>query len=229
MIEVAPGTIVVYSDIGCPWSHLAVDRLLATRADMGLEGEVVLDHRAFVLELANAEPTPKRVLDAEIPVLGALDPKAGWQMWQGDDWTWPGTMLPAMEAVQAAKEQGLRAGEQLDRALRRAFFGESRPISLRHVILDVAEGCPGVDAERLADALDDGRARKAVIDQHRLAEADDDVSGSPHLFLPDGTACHNPGIDMHWEGEQGQGFPVVTSDDPSIYGDLLVRAARLAA
>jgi predicted DsbA family dithiol-disulfide isomerase len=229
MNDVAPGTIVVYADIGCPWAHVAVHRLLATRADMGLDGEVVLDHRAFALELANAQPTQKRILDAEVPVLGALDPAAGWQMWQGDDWAWPVTTLPAMEAVEAAKEQGLPASEQLDRALRVAFFGASRCISLRAVILDVASGCPRVDVDLLAAALDDGRARKAVMEQHRLGEASEEVRGSPHLFLPDGTDCHNPGISLRWEGRPGQGFPVVLGDDPSVYGDLLVRAARLAA
>ncbi len=229
MIDVDPGTIVVYADLGCPWSHLVVHRLLATRAALGLDDEVVLDHRAFALEIANDEPTPRPVLDAEIPVLGGLDPGAGWQMWQGGEWAWPVTMLPALEAVQAAKEQGLRASEQLDRAVRVAFFGESRCISMRHVILDVARRCPAVDVDALAAALDDGRARRAVVDQHRLAEASDSVKGSPHVFLPDGTDVHNPGIEMRWEGEQGKGFPVVTKDDPSIYGDLLVRAARLAA
>jgi predicted DsbA family dithiol-disulfide isomerase len=228
MIEVSPGTIVVYADIGCPWAHLAVHRLLMTRRDMGLDAEVVLDHRAFVLELANAQPTPRRTLDAEIPVVGGLDPRAGWQMWQADEWAWPVTMLPAMEAVEAAKAQGLRASEQLDRALRVAFFGQSRCISLPSVIIEVATGCPDVDEEAIAAALDDGRARRAVVDQHRLAEASE-VKGSPHLFLPDGTGSHNPGIGMRWEGEQGTGFPVVDTDDPSVYGDLLVRAARLAA
>ena len=225
----AAGTIAVYTDLGCPWSHLAVHRLLATRAALGLDDEVVLDHRAFVLELANAEPTPRSTVEAEIPVLGALDPGAGWQMWQGDASAWPVTMLLPMEAVQAAKEQSLEAGEQLDRALRVAFFGQSRCISMRHVILEVAAGCGEVDVDALAAALDDGRFRRAMIEQHRAAEAGDEVSGSPHVFLPDGTNVHNPGIEMHWEGEQGQGFPVVTKDDPSIYGDLLVQAARPVA
>ena len=229
MIDVAPGTIAVYSDLGCPWSHLTVHRLLATRASMGLDAEVTLDHRPFLLELANQEPTPRRTLDAEIPVLGGLDPAAGWQMWQAPESAWPVTMLLPMESVQAAKEQSIRAGEQLDRALRVAFFAESRCISLRSVILEVAAGCSQVDVDALAEALDDGRARRALLDQHRVAEAGGEVNGSPHLFLPDGTNAHNPGIEMHWEGEQGQGFPVVTKDDPSIYGDLLVQAARLAA
>ncbi|HEX2047272.1 MAG TPA: DsbA family protein [Acidimicrobiales bacterium] len=229
MIDVAPGTIAVYTDLGCPWSHLAVHRLLATRSTMGLDAEVTLDHRPFVLELVNAEPTPRRTLDAEIPVLGALGPGAGWQMWQAEESAWPVTMLLPMEAVQAAKDQSLQASEQLDQALRVAFFGESRCISLRHVILEVAAGCARVDVDALAEALDDGRARRALLDHHRAAVESDAVNGSPHLFLPDGTNAHNPGIEMHWEGEQGKGFPVVTKDDPSIYGDLLVQAARLAA
>jgi predicted DsbA family dithiol-disulfide isomerase len=228
MIEVAPGTIVVYADVSCPWAHLAVHRLLAARRDMGLDDEVLLDHRAFVLELANERPTPRRVLDAEIPVVGGLEPDAGWQIWQDDPSRWPVTALPAIEAVQAAKEQGLRESERLDRGLRLALFGRSKCVSMRHVILAVAESCD-LDVGELAAALDDGRARRAVMDQHAAAVDDGTVQGSPHLFLPDGTDCHNPGIEMHWHGEHGRGFPVVTADDRSIYGDLLVRAARLAA
>ena len=60
-------------------------------------------------------------------------------------------MLPAMEAVQAAKEQGLAASEALDRGLRRAFWGESRCVSLRHVILEVASETDGLDLAQLAD------------------------------------------------------------------------------
>ena len=102
-----------------------------------------------MLEVANARGTPKRVLDAEIPVVGGLDPGAGWEMWQDDASRWPVTTLPALEAVQAAKEQGLAAAEELDRSLRVAFFGHSRCISLRSVILEVAGGCESVDVDRL--------------------------------------------------------------------------------
>ncbi|MCA1690698.1 MAG: DsbA family protein, partial [Actinobacteria bacterium] len=37
MESIAAGTIVVYSDIGCPWAHLAVYRLHAARRRLGLE------------------------------------------------------------------------------------------------------------------------------------------------------------------------------------------------
>ena len=223
MIEAEPGTIVVYSDVGCPWAHLAVHRLLATRSRPGLDDDVVLDHRAFPLELVNRRPTPRRILAAEVPVVGGLDPEAGWQVWQGDPATWPVTTLPALEAVQAAKEQGRRASERLDRALRVAFFGESRCISMTHVVLDVA-GEVGLDVDALATAVEHGRGRPAVFDHWRHAQ-DTDVKGSPHVFLPDGTDAHNPGIEMTWSGEHGVGFPMVIEDNPSVYDDLLLRAA----
>jgi len=224
------GAIAVYSDITCPWAHLAVARLHRFRAELGLEDEVGFDHRAFPLEVFNERPTPRRVLDAEIPVVGALEPDAGWQVWQGDPSTWPVTALLAMEAVQAAKTvcgPDLGASERLDRALRVAFFGQSRCISMRHVVLEVAKEALGADlAESLREALDSGVARAAVLDQCETARTSDDVKGSPHLFLPDGTNAHNPGVEMHWVGDHGKGFPVVDADDPGVYKSLLEATAR---
>ena len=222
MIEVERGTIVVYGDIGCPWAHLAVYRLHRARARQGLQNAVRFDNRAFPLEIFNERPTPRLTLDAEIAVAGGLDPEAGWQLWTGLPHEYPDTTLPAMEAVEVAKEQSLAAAEELDRALRVAFFGESRPISMRHEIVAVARACPTVDADAVLDGLDSGRARRALIEQKQVAESDE-VRGSPHLFLPDGTDVHNPGIEMDWHGKRG-GFPIIKSDDASVY-DEIVRAA----
>jgi predicted DsbA family dithiol-disulfide isomerase len=227
--EAASATVVLFSDIGCPWATLAVHRLRQARTRLGLVDRVVIDHRPFPLEVANNRPTPKRTLDAEIPVVGALTPDAGFRMWQGGAEEWPVTTLLALEAVQAAQDQGAAAAEDLDYGLRRAFFVDSRCISMRHVILDVARACERVDADALAIALDEGRARRRMMAAGLAALDSDDVQGSPHLFLPDGTAHHNPGIEMHWEGAHGEGFPVVDRDDPSIYDDILRRAASRAA
>lgn len=224
MLDVAPGTLIVYGDIACPWSHLCLHGLRQARTRLQLDEEVDLDLRAFPLELFNGRPTPKRTLDAEVPVVGALDPSAGWRTWQRPDFEYPVTTLPALEAVQAAKAQSPRASEDLGRALRYAFFAESRTISLVPVILDVAKACDGVDATALASALDDGRARAAVIEQRDAAERIG-VKGSPHVYLPDGSDVPNPGIEKHWEGEEGEGFPVIDSYDPSVYDDLIKRAA----
>jgi len=223
--KVEPGSIAIYADITCPWAHVCVHRLHETRARLGLDDKVWFDPRAFPLELINDKPTPKHILDAEIPVTGALEPDAGWQMWQGPESEYPVTSLPALEAVIAAKIQSRAAAEALDRGLRRAFFGASKTISMRHEIIDVARSTGVVDVGRLEAALEDGRGRAPLTKDHLMSETSA-VESSPHLFLADGTDAANPGIELHWEGEHGEGFPVVDSDDPSIYVRLLERAAE---
>ncbi|MEY9214938.1 DsbA family protein [Thermobifida halotolerans] len=219
-----PGVIVVFSDIWCSFAHIGVHRLHEARARLGLEERVSFDHRAFPLELLNDAPSPRPGTDSEVGRMAALEPEAGWQLWQAKDWLYPSTTLPALEAVQAAKEQGTRASEQLDLALRRAFWAESRCISHRKVILDAAEATGAVDVDRLAEALDDGRARRALSEQAAIARTDRVVC-SPHLFLPDGTDHANPGIDVGWQGSYGIGWPVIRSDNPKAYEELVLRAA----
>lgn len=223
-IDVAPRTIQVWSDIGCPWSHAVVWRLWDARRRLGLEEQVRFDHHAFPLELFNSEPTPKRRTDAEWPVAQVLAPRAGWQPWSGPDHEWPVTMLPSLEAVQAAKAQSPAASEELDRALRRAFWAESRCVSLRHVILEVAGECERVDVAALAEALDDGRARRAILHDWAVASGDE-VRGSAHLFAPDGTNAQNPGITIGWTADpRGEGMYTIEADDPAAIDDLVRRA-----
>jgi len=225
-VRIAPGTIAIWSDIACPWATLAVHRLRRARSHLGLDGRVTLDHRAFPLELVNGRSTPRRTLAAEVPVVGARAPEFGWQVWQAPESEWPVTTLPALEAVQAAKAQSVEASEDLDYALRQALFVDSRCVSMRHVILETAESLSSVDVDALAAALDDGRARHLVVEQWHEADRGP-VKGSPHLFLADGHDEPNPGVELHWEGPHGHGFPVVDADDPSIYERLLERAATV--
>ncbi|CAM5302343.1 DsbA family oxidoreductase [Streptomyces narbonensis] len=226
-LPAAPDTIAVYTDLNCSFAHVAVHRLHEARRRLGLEGRVWFDLRAFPLELFNREVNARPGVDSEISVLGALEPEAGWRLWQGPDWTYPVTTLPALEAVHAAKAQSWHASEQLDRALRRAFWAEGRCISQRHVILDVAEETGAVDVTALAEAFDSGTARPAVMAQYASAR-DGRVDCSPHLFLHDGTDSANPGIRARWvNGDFGTGFPVIDEDRPEIYEKLLTRAADL--
>ncbi|WP_328302450.1 DsbA family protein [Streptomyces sp. NBC_00435] len=228
-LPAAPDTISVYTDLNCSFAHVAVHRLHETRRELGLEGRIWFDFRAFPLELFNREVNARPGVDSEIAVLGAVEPGAGWRLWQGPDWSYPVTTLPALEAVHAAKSQSLDASERLDRALRRAFWAEGRCISMRHVILEVAAGTGAVDLDALAAALDTGSARSAVMAQYESARGGR-VNCSPHIFLHDGTDMANPGIEAHWlNGDFGQGYPVIDRDRPEVYEELLTHAARLAA
>lgn len=227
-LPAAPDTIVIYSDLNCSFAHLAVHRLHETRRRLGLDGIVWFDHRAFPLELFNERVNRRPGVDSEVSVVGALEPAAGWQLWQRPDWEYPVTTLPALEAVQAAKIQGWAASEQLDRGLRRAFWAESRCISMLHVILQVAAETGAVDTDALMTDLNSGRARAAVLRNYAQARGGR-VRCSPHILLFDGTEAANPGVERHWiNGEFGVGFPFIDSDDPSVYDKLLTRAAELA-
>jgi predicted DsbA family dithiol-disulfide isomerase len=225
-MDVSPNTLAVWSDLGCPWSHAVVWRLHDARRRLGLEERVRFDHHAFPLELFNSEPTPRPLRDAEWPVASRLAPRAGWQPWSAPEHAWPVTMLPPMEAVQAAKLQSLAAAEELDRGLRRAFWGESRCISLRHVILEVANECDSVDVASLSDALDDGRSRRRLLHDWAVARGTE-VHGSAHVFAPDGTNAQNPGLVIGWQAGEGPGGGVATVEDdgPGAIEDLLRRAS----
>jgi predicted DsbA family dithiol-disulfide isomerase len=224
-MQVAPGTVQVWSDLGCPWAHVTVWRLWDARRRLGLEDRVRFDHHAFPLELFNDQPTPRWHIDVEAPVAETVASRAGWQPWSAPDSAWPVTLLLPMEAVQAAKLQSLEASEALDRGLRRALYAESRCISLRHVILEVATEADVVDVAALAAALDDGRARSSVIADWRVAQGDE-VRGSAHVFAPDGTNDENPGIGIGWEDD---GSPAgrywIEHDDPRAIEELVRRAA----
>lgn len=228
---VADQAITVYSDIGCPWASLA---LFSLRRTLG-RSHVGIEHRAFPLELFNRRATPKPILDAEIAVIASTEPDLGWSPWQPPDSEYPVTMLPAMEAVRAAREPavgGVRAADQLDAALRHAFYAESRTISLVTEIVAIAADCPLVDADRLGWELRRGSHRAAVHDDFELA-ASPDVQGSPHVFLPDGRNVHNPGVRFEWTAAHGRGFPVILEYRPHVWLDVVAalepdgaRAAR---
>jgi predicted DsbA family dithiol-disulfide isomerase len=220
-VEVPPNTIAIWSDIGCPWSHAVVWRLHDARRRLGLTERVRFEHHVFPLELFNNEPTPRPLREAEWEVASRLAPRAGWQAWAAPDHAWPVTMLPPMEAVQAAALQSSTAAEELDRGLRRAFWGESRCISLRHVILEIANETDAVDVAVLSQALDDGRARRRLFDDWAVASGSE-VRGSAHVFAPDGTNEQNPGIVVGWVGNA----PRIEHDDPAAIDAFLQRAAN---
>ena len=211
-------TFTVWSDIGCPWATLALHTLHAAMAGSGTT--LRIDHRAFPLELVNREPTPKVGHDAEVAAIGAVRPELNWTPWDRPDATYPVTTLPALEAVQAAKRPevgGLAASDELDTALRRAFFVEHRCISLHSVVEDVARQCPKVDADALMRLVRQGAGRAEIYAQLDTVQSED-VPGSPSIFAGDRLLGSNPGVTLEWVGP----FPRIKAYDAS-WADELCR------
>lgn len=216
-----PGVITVYGDLACPFAGLTVAGLRDARERLG-RTDVRLDIRALPLELVNRRPHDFGLVEMEKAVLAHLDPRLGWRRWRGRDVEWPVTTLLALEAVQAAKRPevgGLPASEELDWALRRALFVDSRCVALLPVILEVAEECGGMDRAALATALQAGAARAEVFAQLARHEAGA-VHGSPHVFTAEGQDWVNPGLALEHAGD----YVVVTNHNPEAYA-AIVRAA----
>jgi predicted DsbA family dithiol-disulfide isomerase len=209
--------LVLYSDIVCPWATVMVLRLLEARDRAGAQDDLTIGHRALPLELEHQKPIPRRIVDAEIPLCATLTPLFGWSIWQGRSEEYPVTVLAALEAVQAAAAQSATAAEQLDLALRRAFFVNSRCISMRHEILVAARTCDAVDAAKIAAALDAGTYRPVVSAQFAQARADR-VPCSGTIIRADGTMACNPATETRWlGGDFPRGTPTVVADDPAIF------------
>lgn len=186
------GVLTVWSDISCPWATLALHTLHQSAAERG--ARLTIDHRSFPLELLNRRPGSRSEHDEEVATITAVRTDLDWSPWPADDWTFPVTTLPALAAVQAAKQQGLEVADALDTALRRAFFVDQRCISLIPVIEDIARDCAGVDADALLEALRSGAGQAAVFADLEIARSGQ-IQGSPHVWTSDGPFGANPGVE----------------------------------
>lgn len=186
-----PVTIAMYADLACPYAYVSAYRLRKLREEY--RGIVFIEHKSLPLEYINREPTPKALLESELPYLMREEPGIPYQPWQRPESEWPVTMWPAFEAVKCAQRQSLMLADDLDWAIRVAFFAESRCISLRHVLLELAQEV-GLDMKRFADDFDRGVTKYQVFQEAQEGWEHLRVEGSPTFVLPSGKQISNVGL-----------------------------------
>ncbi|MGH2345454.1 MAG: DsbA family oxidoreductase, partial [Chloroflexota bacterium] len=150
-------------------------------------GRVKLRVRPFPLEVLGGEPAPRDILEQEWWLAAIQEPAAAFVPYTAP--TWPNTTLSAFDAVWCAAQQDEAAAYDYDLRVRRAFFGESRDIGTRDVLLEIA-GEAGLDLPSFTRAFDSGAAREPVLAEGRLGRERYTVRGTPTLMLPDGTKLH---------------------------------------
>ncbi len=175
--------VAVYADLACPYAYIAVYRLRQLRDEY--RGRLVIEHKSLPLEYVNRQPTPKPVLDSECPLLMLAEPGLPWEPWHAPLSEWPVTLWPAFEAVKCAERQDMALADDLDWAIRTAFFAESRCVSMRHVLLELAERV-GLAMDRFTHDFDSGQAKALVVAEAREGWERLKVPGSPTLMLPSG-------------------------------------------
>jgi predicted DsbA family dithiol-disulfide isomerase len=180
-----------YSDLHCPYAYVTTYRLRKLRDEY--RDRVTIVYRCLALEYVNKRPTPKPILDNETPLLMLEEPDIPYQPWHAPLSEWPVTMWPAFEAVKCAERQGPGAAADLDWAIRTAFFAESRCISMRHVLFEVAEGI-GLDMRRFAEDFDGGTAKRQVLEEAQAGWERLRVEGSPTFVLASGEQLSYAGL-----------------------------------
>jgi predicted DsbA family dithiol-disulfide isomerase len=208
-------TIALYSDVYCPYAYLTIFRLRKLRDDY--RGRVTIAYKSLALEYVNKQPTPKPVLDNEMPVLMLEEPEIPYQPWHAPDSEWPVTMWPAFEAIKCAERQGAEQAAELDWAIRVAFFAESRCISMRHVLFDLAEQTR-LDMRQFADDFDNGVAKRQVLQEAQEGWEQLKVNGSPTFVLPSGKQVSDLALPEVKLDEQ-QHYRVVALDPAPCRGD----------
>lgn len=192
-------TIDVWSDIHCPWALVTLHRLRAARERHHLD--VVFAPRAWPLEWVNRHGTPRTIVVTETAALASHVPELFSAY--GND-SWPSTFLPAFELVAATRRvHGVRAAEDVDYALRLAFFRDSVDVSIRAglvaALILAREVGADIHLDRVMHEWASSNPRSDVVDDFTLSTSLP-IQGSPQIFWPDGSTTHNPGmIDHRWQ------------------------------
>lgn len=178
-----PIQIAMYADLSCPFAYLVHHRWRQLRDEY--RDRVAIVHKSLALEYVNKQPTPKPELDIEAPLLFAPDPAVPYQPWHAPASEWPVTIWPAFEAVKCAERQGLTEADDLAWAIRTAFFVDSRCISMRHELIELAKAA-GLDQNRFTADFDSGETKRLVVEEARNGWERLKVPGSPTLVLASG-------------------------------------------
>jgi predicted DsbA family dithiol-disulfide isomerase len=182
-VEKGMAPIEIFADVSCPFTHVALRRLVDRRRSLGRD-EPRLHVRAWPLELVNGSPTECELVAEEIDVLRH---QVAPDLFRGfDPSAFPDTSLPALALAAAAYRCDLATGEAVSLDLRWALFEEGRNIADEAVLASIARryDVTGPDARDLQAPVDDwnaGRARGVV--------------GSPH-FIVGGASLFCPTLDI---------------------------------
>jgi predicted DsbA family dithiol-disulfide isomerase len=181
----------MYADLSCPFAYVAHARWRRLRNEF--RDRLVVVHKSLALEYVNSRPTPKISTEAELAVLVAEEPGIPYARWERPDSEWPVTLWPAFEAVKCAERQSLPLADDLAWAIRVALFAENRCVSMRHVLLDLADSV-GLDGPSFVSDFDSGVAKGQVIAEAQEGWERLKVPGSPTFVLASGEQIAPPGL-----------------------------------
>ena len=182
-------TLEVFADVGCPFTHLGLRRIVDERRRRG-RNDLVLRVRAWPLEWVNGRPLDATFIAEEVDDIRSQ--VAPGQFRSFTEASFPASTLPAMCLSAAAATAGPDIAEQVALAVRTALFEDGLDVGDDAVLTRIAEAhgvpWPPDDDERVrleaavrAD-WEEGRTRGVI--------------GSPHFFFSSGDGFFCPALDV---------------------------------
>jgi predicted DsbA family dithiol-disulfide isomerase len=224
----AKPVIEVYSSIECPFAYLSVYRLRQVWG--AFSGRLSLSWRALSLEWVNQRSYALPLFEAERELFSEIEPGLPWQPWSRPHWEFPSTMWPAYEALACAQAQGEAQAFSMSWELRRAYFAESRNISLRSEIMAVAQVVAqqaDLDFSRFQMDWDQGSYKALAHNESQRGWRELKLEGSATFVLPDGEKFTNPAVgtvDIDEEKYELRSYQPYSGDPLQAYRELLSSA-----
>lgn len=190
-----PSILQIYASIECPYAYLATYRL--RQVYPLFEDRLRLLWRALPLEYINHASYPKPAFEAERSLFAQIEPNLPFSSWSQPDWEWPTTFWPAFEALACVQAQGDQAALEFSWELRVAFFAQSQNISMRHILLMLAENIAErglLYFPRFESDFNSGQYKRAVLGDAWRGWHDLKLAGSATFVLPDRRKITNPAI-----------------------------------
>ncbi|MEZ5141572.1 MAG: DsbA family protein [Acidimicrobiales bacterium] len=182
MAAAAPPVIEVFADVGCPFTHVGLLRLVAVRREAGRE-EVRLRVRAWPLELVNGTPLDPAFIAEEVADIRDQVAPDLFSGFRADHF--PRTSLPAFVLAGDAYAIDDATGEAVSLAVRHALFEDGLDVADPEVLAAIAERHGVPSARERAEADRHGGDHPGPLAD--LAEGRRrGVIGSPHFFTPGG-------------------------------------------
>lgn len=199
--------IEVFADVGCPFTHFVVRRLVQRRE--ALEVAVVARFKAWPLEWVNGAPMDPAAVAKEVEALRA---QVAPDLFVGfDPGAFPTTMIPAHALTALAFRTDAALGERVGLALRDALFEDGLDVADDEVLRAIArthdldlDALAAVDLDAVGADYEEGRALE--------------IEGSPS-FVVGGAARFAPSLTVD---RVDGGF--VISLDPTVLDDMIRRA-----
>ncbi len=158
--DMTRGTVEVFADVVCPFTHVGLRHIAARRAELG-RSLPLLRVRAWPLELVNGAPLDP---DAVAQHVDELREQVATDLFCGFDRDrLPSSSLPALELVADAYALGDTVGERASFAVRTALFEEGRDIADPVVLDQIASACGigvrGAGRDRVLADFEEGKRR----------------------------------------------------------------------